>query len=177
MPDFRTPMLWALCLGLAAALLAAGIERTRVADARADAATAREELAGYRVTQAESARMADRAQRTEEQRRQAVVDQEAQDANTKLVQARADAVIANAAAGKLRDQLAAYFAAVRRASQEPTPTAGGAGQPGADPLDLLAQLYGRTDDAAGAIGQYADDLAIRGAACERTADGLQPPTR
>jgi len=39
LPDFRTPMLWALCLGLAAALLTAGVERTRGAKARADLAS------------------------------------------------------------------------------------------------------------------------------------------
>ncbi|WP_445286520.1 hypothetical protein [Variovorax atrisoli] len=38
LPDLRTPMLWALCLGLAGTLLAAGIERTRAAGARADLA-------------------------------------------------------------------------------------------------------------------------------------------
>lgn len=36
LPDFRTPLLWVLCLGLVAALLTAGVERTRVAGARAD---------------------------------------------------------------------------------------------------------------------------------------------
>lgn len=38
LPDFRTPMLWALCLGLAAALMTAGVERTRAAKARSDLA-------------------------------------------------------------------------------------------------------------------------------------------
>jgi hypothetical protein len=38
-PDLKTPMLWVLSLGLAAALATAGIERTRAAGARADLAT------------------------------------------------------------------------------------------------------------------------------------------
>lgn len=53
------------------------------------------------------------------------------------------------------------------ASQEPTASLGGKSQAGVDPLDLLAQLPRRTDEAAGAIGSYADDLAIPGAIFER----------
>jgi hypothetical protein len=37
-PDLKTPLLWALALGLVAALATAGIERTRAAGARADLA-------------------------------------------------------------------------------------------------------------------------------------------
>ncbi|SDX11909.1 Protein of unknown function [Variovorax sp. YR634] len=161
------------------ALLLAGLlgQRVQVSNAKANVARAKLEFSEWKTIAAENRILADRAQRTEEQRKQAVADKEAQDANSKLVQARADAVIASAAAGKLRDQLAAYIAAVRRASQDPAATARGKGQPGADPLDLLAQLYGRTDEAAGAIGNYADDLAIRGASCERISDALQPPSQ
>ena len=57
LPDLRTPMLWALCLGLAGALLIAGVERTRAAGARADAATARRELADYQLSVSESTRI------------------------------------------------------------------------------------------------------------------------
>jgi hypothetical protein len=165
------PKVW-IALALAAVLAFAGAFLYR-----AGRAAVQSEFTQWKLTAQENRLLADRAQRTEEQRRQAVADQEAQNANSKLVRARADAVIANAAAGKLRGQLAAYIAAVRRASQGAAAAAGGASQPSADPLDLLAQLYGRTDDAAGAIGQYADQLAISGAACERIADGLQPPSR
>ncbi|MDR6521765.1 hypothetical protein J2789_004455 [Variovorax paradoxus] len=38
LPDLKTPLLWALGLGLVAALTTAGIERTRAAGARADLA-------------------------------------------------------------------------------------------------------------------------------------------
>lgn len=167
-PWWVQPLIIVLLLGI---LLG---QRVQVSNAKANVARAKLEFSEWKTAAAENRILADRAQRTEEQRKQAVADKEAQDANRKLVQARADAVIADAAAGKLRGQLAAYIAAVRRASQDPAAPSGGQGQPGADPLDLLAQLYGRADEAAGAIGQYADDLAIRGAACERTADGLQP---
>ncbi|WP_426391981.1 hypothetical protein [Variovorax sp. R-27] len=39
LPDLKTPLLWALGLGLVAALATAGIERTRAAGARADLAS------------------------------------------------------------------------------------------------------------------------------------------
>ena len=39
LPDLRTPLLWALGLGLVAALATAGIERTRASSARADLAS------------------------------------------------------------------------------------------------------------------------------------------
>lgn len=50
LPDLRTPILWALCLGPTGAPLTAGVERTRAASARAEAATARKELAELRAT-------------------------------------------------------------------------------------------------------------------------------
>lgn len=112
----------------------------------------------------------DRLQSAENDRKQAIADKEAEDANTKLTHARADAVIADAAAGKLRGQLAAYVAAARRAAQTTGIATAGPGQPGTDPLDLLAELYSRSDEAAGTIAQYADQLRIAGASAERIAD-------
>ena len=150
-------------------------QQVRVSNARANVARSQREFADWKTAAAENRILADRAQRTEEQRRQTAANQEAQDAAQKLTRARADAAIANAAAGKLREQLTAYIAAVRRASQEPSPATGGESVAGADPLDLLAELYSRSDEAAGRIAEYADELRIRGLAAERIADRLQPP--
>ncbi|WP_431276292.1 DUF2514 family protein [Variovorax ureilyticus] len=152
-------------------------QQVRVSNARANVARTQKEFADWKTNAAETRLLADRAQRTEEQRKQEVATKEAEDAAQKLTQARADAAIANAAAGKLRDQLAAYITSVHRAGQDPAPAAGSAGVASADPLDLLADLYSRSDEAAGAIAQYADELRIRGLAAERIADGLQPPDR
>lgn len=167
---------WVQPLVIALLLAAVLGQRVQVSNAKANVARAQLAFSEWKTAAAENRILADRAQRTEEQRKQAVADKEANDANTKLARAHADAAVADAAASRMRGQLAAYIAAVRRASQDPASATGGARQPGSDPLDLLAQLYGRTDDAAGAISKYADNLAIRGAACERIGDGLQPQT-
>jgi hypothetical protein len=171
MPDLRTPLLWAMGLGLAAALATAGIERTRGASARTDAAQARQELAEYRATAAESGRLAERAQRTQEQTWRSRVDGVIQDGQQQIAAARADADRAGGAALQLQQQLAAYRAAVRAASAAPAAAEGG--PPTADPLDLLADLFGRADTRAGDLARIADERGAAGTICERHADATE----
>ncbi|WP_080559445.1 DUF2514 family protein [Variovorax paradoxus] len=164
-------MLWALCLGLAGALLTAGVERTRAASARAEASTARKDLAEFRATQAESGRLAERAARNTEQTWRARVDGVIQDGQKQIAAARADAASAADAERRLRTQLAAFRAAVRTASTAPTPAEGGAAA--ADPLDLLADLFGRADARAGELARIADERGAAGTTCERHADATE----
>lgn len=173
LPDLKTPLLWALGLGLVAALGVAGIERTRAAGARTDAADARRELAEYRATAAESGRLAERAQRTQEQIWRTRVDGVIQDGQQKIAAARADADAAGRAARGLRDQLTAFRAAVRAASA--APVVAERGTPAADPLDLLADLFGRADTRAGDLARVADERGTAGAICERHADAVSQP--
>lgn len=94
-------------------------------------------------------------------------------ANKAAAQARADAVAASAAASSLRKQLATYVAAHRGgAPRDPAPGSVSKSQPGADPLDLLSELYSRSDEAAGDIAKYADQLRRAGGQCERDSDAL-----
>ena len=172
LPDLRTPMLWALCLGLAGALLTAGVERTRAAGARAEAAAARKDLAELRATQAESGRLAERAARNTEQTWRSRVDGVIQDGQKQLTAARADAANAVAAARELHSQLAAYRAAIRAATAAPAAAAGG--PPASDPLDLLADLFGRADARAGELASIADERGAAGTICERYADATAP---
>lgn len=172
-PELKTPLLWALGLGLAAALATAGIERTRGASARTDAAKARQEIAEYRGTVAESGRLAERAQRTQEQIWRSRVDGVIQDGQQKIAAARADADRAGGAAHQLQQQLTAYRAAVRAASAAPTAAEGGA--PAADPLDLLADLFGQADARAGDLARIADERGAAGAICERHAEATERP--
>lgn len=165
------PRAW-FALALAAALAFAGVKVYGAGEAHVQTA-----FDQWKLTAEENRQLAAKAQRIEQERRQTVNDKEADDASQKLVQARADVLIANAAHDRVRDQLAAFIAAVHRASQDPGAAAGGARVAGADPLDLLADLYSRSDEAAGAIAGYADELRIRGLAAEHIADGLQPPNR
>ncbi|WP_093299911.1 DUF2514 family protein [Variovorax sp. NFACC27] len=171
-PDLKTPLLWALGLGLVAALATAGIERTRAAGARADAATARKELADYRATAAESGRLAERAARNTEQTWRSRVDGVIQDGQQQIARARDDAADAVRAARQLRDELAAYRAAIRAATAAPAAAAGG--PPTTDPLDLLADLFGRADARAGELAAIADERGAAGAICERWARATEP---
>ena len=171
LPDLKTPLLWALGLGLVAALATAGIERTRAADARTDVATARKDLADLRATVAESARLAERVQRTQEQIWRTRVDGVIQDGQQQIAAARADADVAGDAERRVRQQLAAFRAAVRAASAAPAVAEGGA--PAADPLDLLADLFGRADARAGELASLADQRGAAGTICERHADATE----
>lgn len=170
LPDLRTPLLWALGVGLAAALATAGIERTRAAGARADASTARRELADYRATVAEAGRLAERAARTQEQTWRDRVDGVTRDGQAQVAAARDAAGRAGDAERRLRDEVAAYRAAIRAAGQAP-PAA--EGSPAAsDPLDLLADLFGRADARAGELARIADERGAAGTTCERAGDAL-----
>ncbi len=173
LPDLRTPMLWALCLGLAGALLTAGVERTRAASARADAATARKDLAELRATAAESGRLAERAARNTEQTWRARVDGVIHDGQQQIAAARADAATAAAGERRLRDQLAAYRAAVRAATTASSPAGGG--PPAEAALDLLADLLSGSGTALRELGQFADAAHAAGAICERYDGALSTP--
>ncbi|AJY18396.1 DUF2514 domain-containing protein [Burkholderia multivorans] len=122
----------------------------------------------------QSAKVADQARQigdltTErnEIRRQLAAQQEiATDAAKQRDQARRDAAAADGAADGLRKHVAALVADARRA-------AASAGSPATDDaLDLLADVLGRTDDAAGELAKIADERGIAGQQCERSYDAL-----
>ncbi|WP_080334152.1 DUF2514 family protein [Burkholderia cenocepacia] len=90
----------------------------------------------------------------------------AENASKQRDQARAAADAADAAAVRLRKQVAELVAR----SRDPAAPAGGAAAGGA--LDLLADLFGRTDEAAGEFARIADDRGIAGRQCESDYDAL-----
>lgn len=170
LPDLKTPLLWALGVGLAAALATAGIERTRAAGARADAATARRDLADYRATVAEAGRLAERAARTQEQTWRERLEGITQDGRIQIAAARVDAERASAAERQLRDQLSSYRAAVRAATAAAGPANGS--PPAEAALDLLADLLGGSGAALVELGRFADAAHTAGTTCERAGDAL-----
>ena len=91
------------------------------------------------------------------------------DAKKSLDAANAAARASDVVADGLRKQLSQYVAAARHsaASSGGTPAGGGA-----DPLDLLAGLFSRADQAAGDLAKFADTAHIAGLACERSYDAL-----
>ena len=152
---------WKLVLvGVLLALL--GLQTVRVAGLEQAAAD-------RRATDAESQRLAERAQRTEEQRRAAAVTKEAIDAQARITTLEDDLRGARAAADGLREVAAG---AAGRARTGACTAAAGPGQPGADPLGLLVDVLGRADQRAGELAEYADRLRIAGIACERSYDAL-----
>jgi len=170
LPDLKKLLLWVLGLSLVAAL---GVEHTRAARARNDAADARRELADYRATAAESSRLAERVQRTQEQTWRTRVDGVIQDGQQQIAVYRADADRAGAAERRVRAQLDAFRAAVRAASAAPTVASGS--PPAEAALDLLADLLSGSGAALRELGQFADASYSAGTICERHADAVSTP--
>ena len=83
-------------------------------------------------------------------------------AQKQTIQARADADVANAANRKLRESLASY-----RARYATAIASSGQGEPGSDPIGVLADLLGRMGETGQRISRYADEVKIAGAACEK----------
>ncbi len=115
---------------------------------------------------------AEQAQRTEETRREAEKEALTNEARTQLAAAQAAATRAAVQRDSLRQQLAAYVASSRSASQDPA--AVGRSPDARDPLDLLSELFSRADDRAGELAAYADVLRVAGDACNRQYESLTP---
>lgn len=82
-------------------------------------------------------------------------------AQKQTIQARADADAATAANGRLRKSLADY-----RARHANTAASSGQGEPGSDPIGVLAELLEGLADRGAEVSRYADEVKIAGAACE-----------
>jgi hypothetical protein len=145
---------------IALLLAALGVEHMRGNNARTEV---------YKInTQvAENARKASEAARAEEARRETELGKVAENARTQIEQARADAMSAGVSADRLRVELAAYVARSRKGAGVAV-----RGQAAADPLDLLAKLYGESDSAEGDLARYADAARIAGLACQASYGSL-----
>ena len=114
------------------------------------------------------------AARAEEQRR-AAAHQEALDAyEAQLARARADAAIADAAAGRLRQRVAALIRAARGDSGGADPGVAPPGPAAQDPAGLLADVLGRCVERVRFLAAAADERGAAGQACERAYDALTP---
>jgi hypothetical protein len=94
------------------------------------------------------------------------------EAERQLTQARADAAIADAAAGRLSRRVAALVAAAREAASHPP--AAGASPPAEDAIGLLAELQRRADEAAGIFARIADERGTAGQLCAAAYEALTP---
>lgn len=139
---------------LLALVLVAGAQQYRVMDANG-------ELSDARAEWSEAARKAEASARSEEQRRQVAVEGIRRDAQEKIAAVAADAAAADDAASRLR-------ARVAKLSRRPSSCAGTAGGgDAADPArNLLADMLGRLDEAAGGIAEFADRSRAAGLTCQ-----------
>lgn len=145
------------------------------------------ELAQYKAAQSEAGRLAalarereQDAMRKREGEWQARFDEGARDGQKALDVARADGDRASAALDRVRKQLAAFRAAVGRATADsgaatPGPAAGAAAGVSADMLERLADRVERLGGRAGVYARFADAAHAAGNTCQRSADALTAP--
>jgi hypothetical protein len=114
--------------------------------------------------------------RAEEARRQAAQQEVIDEFQRQAERARADAVIASAAAGRLQQRVAALLAAARsgQAGSDPSPSSPSA--PAEDAARVLADVLGRCVARAELLARIADERGAAGTACERAYDALTVST-
>lgn len=146
---------------LLALVLIAGAQQYRVMDAKG-------ELSDARAEWSEAARQAEARARSEEQRRQTAIEGIRRDAQEKIAAVAADAAAADDAAGRLR-------ARVAELSRRPARCPGAAGGIEATDTarDLLADMLGRLDEAAGGVAEFADRSRAAGLTCQFAYEALK----
>lgn len=119
------------------------------------------QISDIRGEYAEAARKAEARARSEEQRRHTAIEGIRRDAQEKIAAVAADAAAADDAASRLR-------ARVTELSRRPASCAGttGGGEATDTARDLLADMLGRLDEAAGGIAEFADRSRAAGLTCQ-----------
>lgn len=167
----------AWCWWLIALVLVAGGQQYRVviadgaaAGARAETAKSDKALADYRLEVAERDRRAEAKARTEEQRRQAVADEEGESARKKLELAQGRAAAAESAAGGLRGEIARLRDGHRATCGAIAAQQRQAGTPA---VVVLGGLLEESDRMAGDLAAALERSRIAGLACEAVVDGMK----
>lgn len=160
----------AWCWWLIASVLVAGGQQYRVVVAQGETGVARGELADYRIEVSERDRRAAAQARAEEQRRQALADEEGESARQQLEVAQGRAAAAESAAGGLRGEIARL-----RAGR--TATCGAIAsqqrQAGTSAVLVLGGLLEESDRMAGSCAAALERSRIAGLACEAVVDGIR----
>lgn len=160
----------AWCWWLIALVLVAGGQQYRVVVAQGEAIQAKADLSDYRLEVAERDRRAAAQARTEEQRRQAVADEEGESARQQLELAQGRAAAAESAAGGLRGEIARLRAGHRATCDT---IAAQQRQAGASAVVVLGGLLEESDRMAGSCAAALERSRIAGLACERTYDAVR----
>ncbi|MCQ1992121.1 DUF2514 domain-containing protein [Pseudomonas sp. Eb3] len=164
------------CWWLIALVLVTGGQHYRVvvadeaaSDARAETAKTEKTLADYRLQVAERDRRAAVQARTEEQRRQAVADEEGESARQKLELAQGRAAAAESAAVGLRGEIDRLRAGHRATCDT---IAAQQRKAGASAVVVLGGLLEESDRMAGSCAAALERSRIAGLACEAIYTGL-----
>ena len=162
---------------VAGALLAGGIQQTRVSTAKADLAQVREQHAKAVADAATAQALAnaqaleiERALTAKEQALQATIDKQAEDARHAEQTRLADRAAADAAADRLRERLATITRAASAGARVQADTSASLAierASAADTTRVLADVLQRASDRAGALADFADRAHAAGLACER----------
>ncbi|MFV0894375.1 DUF2514 family protein [Pseudomonas kurunegalensis] len=155
---------------LIALVLVAGGQQYRVAVAQGETSAARKELADYRLEVSERDRRAVAKARTEEQRRQAVADEEGESARKKLELAQGRAADAESAADGLRGEIARLRDG-RRATCDTI--AAQQRKAGTSAVVVLGGLLEEADRMAGDLATALERSRIAGLACEAVVDRMK----
>ena len=102
------------------------------------------------------------------------IDKETEDGQTRIDLARHDADGARTERDRLLADVARYRTAARATQHSGTATAG---PTTGDALDLFADLFGRADQRAGELAEFADAAHAAGLTCERSFDALIKPSQ
>ncbi|WP_410480677.1 DUF2514 family protein [Pseudomonas plecoglossicida] len=162
----------AWCWWLIALVLVAGGQQCRVVVAQGEASTARGDLADYRVQVAEHDRRAAAQARQEEQRRQAMADEEGESARQKLELAQGRAADAEFAAGGLRGEIKRLRDG-HRATCDTIATQ--QRQAGTSAVVVLGGLLEESDQMAGSCAAALERSRIAGLACEAVVERMKGP--
>lgn len=153
---------WAAVIAVLLALL--GVQTLRLGSAQ-------EAMSDHLADDAFAKAAAESSARVKEKADQAAFDAEAQRVRDERKEHEAAISDLAATGDRLRNELAEFKRRARSASA--CPAERGARVAGADPLDLLADVYARADREAEILGRYADELRRAGAACERAGDATR----
>ncbi|WP_060476739.1 DUF2514 family protein [Pseudomonas monteilii] len=160
----------AWCWWMIALVLVAGGQQYRVVVAQGETATARADLADYRLQVAERDRRAAAQVRTEEQRQQKIKDQEDENARREKLALQGDVDRYRAAGVGLQQQIdrlqrgrGATCDLISAQQRETRPTTS----------MVCGQLLGELDQMAGSLGEALGRSRIAGLGCERIMDGIK----
>ena len=162
----------AWCWWLIALVLVAGGQQYRVVVVQGETAEARTELADYRLVVAENSRRAAVQARTEEQRRQALADEEGRRADEQYTNLEGRAVAAESRAVGLRGEIARLRAG-HRATCDTIATQ--QRQAGASAVVVLGGLLEESDRMAGDLAKALERSRIAGLACEAVVKKMKAP--